>query len=81
MNKYSFSYLFGGYSLLFLISLILFQLAREYQEILRGLLILIFLILLIILILIAITDNKQAQKLYYLGLFILSLGAVLSWSQ
>ena len=80
MNKYLFSYSIGGYCLLFLCSLILSQIAREYQALIQGLLLLILLILLIIVISLILLNNKQLTKAFYLGLSTLILGVILGWS-
>jgi len=81
MNKYNFSYSVGGYSFLFLTSLFLSQIAREYQNFGYGLLLVVLIALLIIIFTLAINDNKDHLKAFYIGLFSLSLGGILAWSR
>ena len=80
VNKYLFSYSIGGYSLLFLCSLVLSQIAREYKSIIQGLLLLVLLILLIIVISLVILNNDKFTKAFYIGLSTLILGVILAWS-
>lgn len=80
MNKYNFSYSVGGYSFLFLTSLFLSQIAREYNNFGYSLLLIVLITLLIIIFALAISDNKDQLKAFYIGLFSLSMGVILAWS-